>query len=65
MTCLPIKVLFHVGFQVVQQKGNHVFYRHHDGKTTTVPNHPGRNLARPLREIEMTPEEFIETLTKI
>jgi predicted RNA binding protein YcfA (HicA-like mRNA interferase family) len=64
------KVLLRLGFQAVRQKGSHVFYRHPDGRTTTVPNHPGRDLARPLvreilREIEMTPEELREGLEKI
>ena len=58
-------VLLRLGFERVRQKGSHVFYRHSDGRTTTVPNHPGRNLARPLlreilREIELTPEQFHE-----
>jgi predicted RNA binding protein YcfA (HicA-like mRNA interferase family) len=40
-----------------------VLYRHSDGRTTTVPHHAGRDLARPLireilREIDMAPEEF-------
>jgi predicted RNA binding protein YcfA (HicA-like mRNA interferase family) len=61
------RVLFRLGFEAVRQKGSHVFYRHPDGRTTTVPNHPGRNLARPLlreilREIEVTPERFHEEL---
>lgn len=59
MTRLPIvgfkpmeKVLLNLGFQVIRQKGSHVFYRHSDGRTTTLPHHPGRELARPLiREI--------------
>lgn len=64
------KVLFSLGFQSVRQKGSHVFYRHPDGRTTTVPNHPGRDLARPLlreilREIELTPEQFQRQLEKI
>jgi len=63
------KVLFSVGFQAVRQKGSHIFYRHPDGRTTTLPNYPGRDIARPLireilREIEMTPEEFRKTLLK-
>lgn len=74
MSRLPIvrfktmeKVLRHLGFEAVRQKGAHVFYRHPDGRTTTVPNHPGRDLARPLireilREIEVTPARFIELL---
>jgi len=77
MTRLPIvdfktmeKVLLYLGFQAVRQKGSHIFYRHPDGRTTTVPNHPGRDLARPLvreilREIELSPEEFMEVLAKM
>ncbi len=57
------KIVLHLGFVAVRQKGSHIFYRHPDGRTTTLPNHPGRDLARPLvreilREIEITPEEF-------
>jgi predicted RNA binding protein YcfA (HicA-like mRNA interferase family) len=64
------KVLLQAGFQPVRQKGSHVFYRHPDGRTTTVPNHGRRELARPLireilREIELTPEQFREVLEKI
>jgi predicted RNA binding protein YcfA (HicA-like mRNA interferase family) len=46
------KLLLNLGFEAVRQKGSHVFYRHHDGRRTTVPSHPGRDIARPLiREI--------------
>ena len=74
MSGLPIvdfrtmeRVLLRLGFQVVRQKGSHVFYRHSDGRTTTLPNHAGRDLARPLlreilREIDLTPEQFRERL---
>lgn len=77
MTKLPIvdartmeKVLLHLGFDRTRQKGSHVFYRHPDGRTTTVPHHPGRDLARPLirsilRDIDVTPEQFAELLRKI
>lgn len=62
-----------VGIQQVQrvrQKGSHVFYRHLDGRTTSVPYHPGRDLARPLikeilREIELSVEEYNEYLKKL
>ena len=45
------------------RRGSHVFYRHADGMSTTAPNHPGRDIARPLIreilwEIEITPDEF-------
>jgi predicted RNA binding protein YcfA (HicA-like mRNA interferase family) len=39
------KLLRRLGFDIVRQKGSHVFYRHPDGRTTTLPNHPGRDLA--------------------
>jgi predicted RNA binding protein YcfA (HicA-like mRNA interferase family) len=77
MTRLPIvdfktmeKVLLSLGFQFVRQKGSHLFYRHPDSRSTTVPNHPARDLARPLireilREINMSPDEFISKLRDI
>ena len=64
------KLLFRLGFKPVRQKGGHIFYRHPDGRTTTLPRHPGRDIARPLlreilREIELTPEEFQRELEKL
>lgn len=77
MTRLPIvdfktmdALLQRLGFTIVRQKGSHVFYRHADGRTTTIPNHSGRDLARPLireilREVELTPEQFVEELSEL
>lgn len=64
------KVLLYEGFESVRQKGSHVFYRHRDGRTTTLPNHPGRDLARPLvyevlREIKISPEQFLQVVEKL
>ncbi len=64
------RALSRLGFQVARQKGSHVFYRPPDGRTTSVPNHPGRDLARPLireilREIELGPELIQELLAKL
>jgi predicted RNA binding protein YcfA (HicA-like mRNA interferase family) len=64
------RALFTLGFARVRQKGSHVFYRHPDGRTTTVPHHGGRDLARPLlreilREIELSPEEFSRVLSEL
>ncbi|MGH7801601.1 MAG: type II toxin-antitoxin system HicA family toxin [Thermodesulfobacteriota bacterium] len=63
-------MLLSLGFEAVRQKGSHVFYRHPDGRKTTLPNHPGRDPASPLireilREVELTPEQFREELEKI
>ncbi len=77
MSRLPIvdsrtmeKILRRLGFKPVRQKGSHVFYRHPDGRTTTVPQHAGRDLARPLlreilREIELTPDQFRQELDQL
>lgn len=64
------KMLFSIGFVVRSQKGSHVFYRHPDGRTTTVPHHKGYDLARPLlrailREIEVSPDEFVRLLQEL
>ncbi len=64
------KLLFKLGFKRVRQKGSHVFYRHPDGRTTTIPHHSRNVLAKPLikeilREIEVSTAEFDRYLKKI
>lgn len=64
------KLLFHLGFEEKRQSGSHVFYRHSDGRYTTLPHHGNQDLGRSLirqilREIEITPEEFIRLLKEI
>jgi predicted RNA binding protein YcfA (HicA-like mRNA interferase family) len=61
------RVLQRLGFARVRQKGSHVFYRHTDGRTTTVPHHKGRDLAVPLvrailADIQLSPAEFLRLL---
>ena len=61
------KLLLSLGFARTKQKGSHAFYRHEDGRTTTVPHHKGRVLPRPLireilQEIKITPEQYIKCL---
>lgn len=77
MSRLPIvdaktleRVLFSLGFQRVRQKGSHAFYRHPDGRTTTIPHHPGSDLARPLireilREIKLSPDDYAKALRTV
>lgn len=77
MTKLPIisakdleKVLYHLGFEKMRQKGSHAFYRHSDGRTTTVPHHPGHDISRPLvrsilREINLEISDFNRVLDEI
>ena len=64
------KLLLKLGFEKVRQKGSHAFYKHLDGRTTTILHHPGRDLARPLikevlREIELSDEGYNEYLKKL
>jgi predicted RNA binding protein YcfA (HicA-like mRNA interferase family) len=66
MSRLPIvdystiaKLLAYLGFEPIRQKGSHVFFRH-----------PGRDLARPLvrdilRDMEISPSEFVEYLSAL
>lgn len=56
-----------LGFVVSRQRGSHVSYRHADGRGVTVPNHGGRDIARPLlreilRESEVSEEAFAAAL---
>ena len=64
------KLILHLGFEIKRQNGSHVFYRHPDGRYTTLPHHGNQETGRPLlrqifREIEISPEQFIETLKKL
>jgi len=62
-----IKVLNKFGFQVIRQKGSHVYLKHNDGRATVVPVHSGREvgkglLKRILNETEISREEFLKNL---
>ena len=64
------KLLLRLGFEKVRQKGSHVFYRHPDGRVTTVPHHKAKLLARPLireilREIEITIDDYNNHMKKL
>ncbi len=64
------KLIFHLGFFRTRQKGSHVFYRHADGRTTTIPHHPGRDISKPLireilREIKLDPDAYNKLLEEI
>jgi len=64
------RLLFRLGFEKVRQKGSHAFYRHPDGRTTTLPHHKGRLLARPLvreilREIEISLQDYARYLNEL
>ena len=61
------RVLRRLGFARTRQRGSHVFYRHPDGRTTTVPHHRGRDLSVPLirailADVQLAPDEFLRLL---
>jgi predicted RNA binding protein YcfA (HicA-like mRNA interferase family) len=45
-----IEFLKSMGFKQSRQKGSHKFFRHPDGRTTTVPFHKGEDIGRGLTE---------------
>lgn len=58
------RILESLGFALVRQRGSHMQYRHADGRCTTVPNHPGRDISPVLlrqivKDIGMTIVEFV------
>ncbi len=59
------KILQKIGFICIRQEGSHMFFQHTDGRTTTVPNHPGEEIDRGLlnkiikHDLKLTREEFL------
>lgn len=59
------KILKKLGFQFIRQEGSHMFFRHEDGRTTVIPNHPGEDVDRALlnkivkHDLKISREEFL------
>ena len=56
-------VLEKLGFVRIRQDGSHTVYRHPDGRWTTVPVHPGRDVAKGtlhkiLKDTRQSVDEF-------
>jgi len=74
MTRLPrlkgkelVRALERAGFAVDRTRGSHVFLRHSDGRTTTVPVHSGETigpglLRAILRDVELSVDELANLL---
>jgi predicted RNA binding protein YcfA (HicA-like mRNA interferase family) len=57
-------ILSRLGFEEVRQRGSHKQFRHPDGRFTTLPFHPNRDISPILlrqisKDIGLTVEEFI------
>jgi len=63
-----IKIFGKIGFEILRQKGSHIFLKNSDGRTTTVPNHPGEKVDRGLlnkilkKDIGISREDFEKLL---
>ena len=60
-----IKILNKMGFDVIRQRGSHIYMKHKDGRCTVVPMHAGRDIGRGLlkrilNEIDMSREDFLK-----
>jgi len=59
-----IAILIKLGFKDVGGKGSHIRFKHQDGRKTQVAVHPKPipqgTLRAILRQIELTPEEFMK-----
>ncbi|MBI5426924.1 MAG: type II toxin-antitoxin system HicA family toxin [Nitrospinae bacterium] len=61
------RILTNLGFSEVRQRGSPRQYRHPDGRATTVPFHPARDISPILlrqiaRDIGKTVEELLAAL---
>jgi predicted RNA binding protein YcfA (HicA-like mRNA interferase family) len=64
------RLISHLGFEKIHQKGNHAFYRHKDGRATSLPLHRSTTLAPPLlkeilREIQISADQYNECLSEV
>ena len=62
-----VRALQKAGFEVVRQRGSHIYMRHADGRATVVSVHKGEDLgsgilSKILRDVEMSRKEFHQLL---
>jgi predicted RNA binding protein YcfA (HicA-like mRNA interferase family) len=63
-----VKILKKLGFELKRQRGSHMFFAHHDGRTTIIPNHPGEKIDRGLlnkiikHDLQIKRDEFLKYL---
>jgi len=59
------KIVSELGFIMVHRKGSHTVWKHPDGRSTTIPIHPGRKLPsglirKILIDIEISHDEYLK-----
>jgi predicted RNA binding protein YcfA (HicA-like mRNA interferase family) len=68
-SALMVRFLKEMGFKKSRQHGSHIFFRHPDGRTATVPFHKGEDLGRGLtnkilHDIDISRDYFLAWLGK-
>ena len=58
-----VRALQKAGFEIIRQRGSHIYMRHADGRATVVPVHKGEDLgsgilSKILRDAEISREEI-------
>jgi predicted RNA binding protein YcfA (HicA-like mRNA interferase family) len=58
-----VRALQKANFEVIRQRGSHIYMRHTDGRATVVPVHKGEDLgpgilSKILRDVGLTRQEF-------
>jgi len=64
------RLLLFLGVEFKRQKGSHAFYKHKDGRYTTIPHHNKRMISRPLlrqilKQVDISIEDYRELLKKL
>lgn len=64
-----LKLLIKIGFSKHHQAGSHIQIKHADGRRTTIPYHPKKEIRRGtlaaiLKDISIEEEEFIKLRKK-
>ena len=58
------KIVQRQGFKFVRQTGSHMFFKHDDGRSTVIPNHPGEKIGPGLllkiikKDLNISREDF-------
>jgi predicted RNA binding protein YcfA (HicA-like mRNA interferase family) len=74
MTRLPsltgdriVRALGNAGFQILRQRGSHIYLKHPNGRATVVPVHKGESIGRGLvrkimKDADLDQDEFLKLL---
>ncbi len=62
-----VRALQKADFEIIRQRGSHIYMKHSDGRATVVPVHKGEDLgsgilSKILRDAELTRQEFRKLL---